>query len=106
MDDVINVSGHRIGTAEVESALVAHPSCAEAAVVGYDHPVKGQGIYAYVTLMQGVQNSDALKKELVTGVSATGRGGIGGDGASVLHYVVCVLCGVMQCTRGVKRRAK
>ena len=52
MDDVINVSGHRIGTAEVESALVAHPQCAEAAVVGYEHPVKGQGIWAYVTLLE------------------------------------------------------
>jgi hypothetical protein len=52
VDDVINVSGHRIGTAEVESALVAHPQCAEAAVVGYEHPVKGQGIWAYVTLME------------------------------------------------------
>ena len=49
---VINVSGHRIGTAEVESALVAHPQCAEAAVVGFDHPIKGQGIYAFVTLME------------------------------------------------------
>ena len=52
VDDVINVSGHRIGTAEVESALVAHPQCAEAAVVGYEHPVKGQGIWAYVTLLE------------------------------------------------------
>jgi len=71
VDDVINVSGHRIGTAEVESALVAHPMCAEAAVVGYDHPIKGQGIYAYVTLMEGVEYSDKLKKELVGSVRAT-----------------------------------
>lgn len=53
VDDVINVSGHRIGTAEVESSLVHHESCAEAAVVGIEHPIKGQGIYAYVTLMDG-----------------------------------------------------
>ena len=64
VDDVINVSGHRMGTAEVESALVAHESVAEAAVVGYPHPVKGQGIYAYVTLMKGVEATDALGKEL------------------------------------------
>ncbi|GFR48182.1 hypothetical protein Agub_g10030 [Astrephomene gubernaculifera] len=71
VDDVINVSGHRIGTAEVESALVAHPACAEAAVVGYDHPVKGQGIYAYVTLMEGTETSKELKKELVAAVRNT-----------------------------------
>jgi acetyl-CoA synthetase len=65
VDDVINVSGHRMGTAEVESALVLHESVAEAAVVGYPHPVKGQGIYAYVTLMQGVKPTDGLKHELV-----------------------------------------
>ena len=64
VDDVINVSGHRMGTAEVESALVAHPKVAEAAVVGYPHDVKGQGIYAYVTLMSGEEPSDALRKEL------------------------------------------
>ena len=64
VDDVINVSGHRMGTAEVESALVAHPSVAEAAVVGYPHPIKGQGIYAYVTLMNGIEPTDALRKEL------------------------------------------
>lgn len=62
----VQVSGHRIGTAEVESALVAHPLCAEAAVVGYDHPVKGQGIYAYVTLMEGAVTSDALRKVRLT----------------------------------------
>jgi acetyl-CoA synthetase len=62
IDDVINVSGHRIGTAEVESALVLHDSVAEAAVVGYPHDVKGQGIYAFVTPMNGVEPSDALKK--------------------------------------------
>jgi len=65
VDDVINVSGHRIGTAEVESALVAHPKVAEAAVVGFPHDIKGQGIYAYVTLMAGDEPSDALQKELV-----------------------------------------
>ncbi|GAB4361575.1 MAG: acetate--CoA ligase [Gammaproteobacteria bacterium] len=66
VDDVINVSGHRMGTAEVESALVLHESVAEAAVVGFPHDIKGQGIYAYVTLMTGVEPSDELKKELVT----------------------------------------
>ena len=64
MDDVIKVSGHRIGTAEVESALVAHPKVAEAAVVGFPHDIKGQGIYAYVTLKAGEQPSDALRSEL------------------------------------------
>jgi len=65
MDDVLNVSGHRLGTAEIESALVLHPKVAESAVVGYNHDIKGQGIYAYVTLMQGQQPSDDLKKELI-----------------------------------------
>ena len=65
VDDVINVSGHRMGTAEVESALVLHEKVAEAAVVGYPHNIKGQGIYAYVTLMAGVDGTDALKKELI-----------------------------------------
>lgn len=65
IDDVINVSGHRIGTAEVESALVSHNSVAEAAVVGVPHEIKGQGIYAFVTLKVGVEETDALKKELV-----------------------------------------
>ncbi len=65
VDDVINVSGHRMGTAEVESALVLHKAVAEAAVVGYPHDIKGQGIYAYVTLMSGVDYSDDLKAELV-----------------------------------------
>ncbi|MEM6942762.1 MAG: acetate--CoA ligase, partial [Pseudomonadota bacterium] len=64
VDDVINVSGHRMGTAEVESALVAHPKVAEAAVVGYPHEIKGQGIYCYVTLMSGEEPSDDLLKEL------------------------------------------
>src|SRR5271167_4748795 len=64
VDDVINVAGHRLGTAEVESALVAHPKVSEAAVVGYPHDIKGQGIYAYVTLMAGELGSDALKIEL------------------------------------------
>jgi acetyl-CoA synthetase len=65
IDDVLNVSGHRLGTAEIESALVLHPHVAEAAVVGYPHDIKGQGIYAYVTPMAGVEPTDALKKELV-----------------------------------------
>jgi len=73
IDDVLNVSGHRLGTAEIESALVLHPHVAEAAVVGYPHDLKGQGIYAYVTPMAGVEGTDALKKELVTLV----RGEIG-----------------------------
>ncbi|MBV0892343.1 acetate--CoA ligase [Paracoccus sp. Z118] len=64
VDDVINVSGHRMGTAEIESALVAHPKVAEAAVVGYPHDLKGQGIYAYVTVMNDAEPSDALRKEL------------------------------------------
>jgi acetyl-CoA synthetase len=68
VDDVINVSGHRMGTAEVESALVAHVKVAEAAVVGYPHDIKGQGIYAYVTLMEGEAGSDELRKELVAWV--------------------------------------
>jgi len=68
VDDVINVSGHRIGTAEVESALVSHPKVAEAAVVGFPHDIKGQGIYAYVTLVAGEQDTDELRKELVAWV--------------------------------------
>jgi len=65
VDDVINISGHRLGTAEVESALVSHPAVAESAVVGYPHDIKGQGIYAYVTLKTGQEYTDELKKELV-----------------------------------------
>jgi acetyl-CoA synthetase len=68
VDDVINVSGHRIGTAEVESALVAHPDVAEAAVVGFPHELKGQGIYAYVTLKQGVAESEQLRRDMVAQV--------------------------------------
>jgi acetyl-CoA synthetase len=68
LDDVINVSGHRIGTAEIESALVSHPKVAEAAVVGMPHDIKGQGIYAFVTCNAGVEQSEALKKELVAHV--------------------------------------
>jgi acetyl-CoA synthetase len=68
VDDVINVAGHRMGTAEVESALVAHPKVAEAAVVGMPHDIKGQGIYAYVTLNAGEEPSEALRKELVAWV--------------------------------------
>jgi len=67
-DDVLNISGHRLGTAEIESALVAHPKVAEAAVVGFPHEIKGQGIYAYVTLNSGISESDELSKELVTWV--------------------------------------
>jgi acetyl-CoA synthetase len=69
VDDVINVSGHRLGTAEVESALVAHPKVAESAVVGYPHDIKGQGIYAYVTLKAGVPATEELRKELVQWVA-------------------------------------
>ena len=68
VDDVINVSGHRMGTAEIESALVAHPKVAEAAVVGFPHDIKGQGIYAYVTLIIGEEPTDALRKELIAWV--------------------------------------
>jgi acetyl-CoA synthetase len=68
VDDVINVSGHRMGTAEVESALVAHHQVAEAAVVGFPHDIKGQGIYAYVTLKTGVEPTEALRHELVAWV--------------------------------------
>ncbi|HIG50106.1 MAG TPA: acetate--CoA ligase, partial [Gammaproteobacteria bacterium] len=65
VDDVLNVSGHRLGTAEIESALVLHETVAEAAVVGYEHDIKGQGIYCYVTLMTGIEPSDELKSDLV-----------------------------------------
>jgi len=65
VDDVINVSGHRLGTAEIESALVGHHDVAEAAVVGFPHDIKGQGIYAYVTLKVGVEPTDALRAELI-----------------------------------------
>jgi len=68
VDDVINVSGHRMGTAEVESSLVAHAKVSEAAVVGYPHDIKGQGIYAYVTLMAGTEPSEELRRELVAWV--------------------------------------
>ena len=83
VDDVINVSGHRIGTAEVESALVAHPKVAEAAVVGCPHDIKGQGIYAYVTLMAGERARRALRKELV----ALGAQGDRPDRHARLHAV-------------------
>ncbi|KAK3009100.1 hypothetical protein RJ639_015260 [Escallonia herrerae] len=75
VDDVINVSGHRIGTAEVESALVSHPQCAEAAVVGVEHEVKGQGIYAFVTLVEGVPYSEELRRSLVLAVRNQTRSG-------------------------------
>ncbi|MCK5728941.1 MAG: AMP-binding protein, partial [Methylococcales bacterium] len=66
VDDVINVSGHRMGTAEVESALVLHEAVAEAAVVGYPHDIKGQGIYAYVTVNVGIETTETLQQELVS----------------------------------------
>jgi acetyl-CoA synthetase len=68
VDDVLNISGHRLGTAEVESALVLHQAVAEAAVVGFPHDIKGTGIYCYVTLMSGMQASESLRKELVVQV--------------------------------------
>jgi acetyl-CoA synthetase len=68
VDDVINVSGHRMGTAEVESALVAHSTVSEAAVVGYPHDIKGQGIYCYVTLMDGIEATDELRTQLANWV--------------------------------------
>src|SRR5690606_34683742 len=68
IDDVINVSGHRMGTAEVESALVLHDKVAEAAVVGFPHDIKGQGIYAYVTTTAGTEDSEALRQELIAWV--------------------------------------
>jgi len=68
IDDVVNVSGHRLGTAEVESALVAHQSVAEAAVVGYPHDIKGEDLYAYVMLKIGFEGSDQLRKDLVAHV--------------------------------------
>ena len=64
IDDVVNVSGHRMGTAEIESALVSHPSVAEAAVVPFPHPIKGQALYAFVTLNQKIKKSEGLKEEL------------------------------------------
>lgn len=83
LDDVINTSGHRIGTAEVESAVVLHPDVAEAAVVGYPHPVKGEGIYIYVTVNEGAEETDALMKELVTSC----RGEIGAFASpDVIHW--------------------
>jgi len=69
IDDVLNVSGHRLGTAEIESALVAHAKVAEAAVVGYPHDIKGQGIYCFVTLKTGIAATDDLRKELIQWVS-------------------------------------
>ncbi|WP_375645945.1 acetate--CoA ligase [Bartonella sp. TT29SHDZB] len=65
VDDILNVSGHRLGTAEIESALVSHPAVSEAAIVGYPHPIKGQGIYSFVTLMEGTEPSEELKKDLI-----------------------------------------
>jgi len=68
IDDVINVSGHRLGTAEIESAVITHHGVAEAAVVGFPHDIKGEGIYAYAVLKSGVSGSEALKKEIVAAV--------------------------------------
>lgn len=69
IDDVVNISGHRLGTAEVESALVSHPKVAEAAVAPMPHPIKGQGLYVFVTLVEGCEGSDELAKELMTHVT-------------------------------------
>jgi acetyl-CoA synthetase len=69
VDDVLNVSGHRLGTAEIESAIVADPVVAEAAVVGYPHDVKGQGVYAYVTLKQGVEATDDVRRSILATVA-------------------------------------
>ena len=74
MDDVLNVSGHRLGTAEIESALVGHPSCVEAAVIGVPHDVKGQGVFAYCILKEGAAETD----DLVPGLKAAVRAAIGG----------------------------
>ncbi len=71
MDDVLNVSGHRLGTAEIESAIVLHDSVAEAAVVGCPHAIKGEGIYAFVIPMKGVVGNEALTKELIALVRKT-----------------------------------
>jgi acetyl-CoA synthetase len=71
VDDVLNVAGHRLSTAEIESACVAHPAVAEAATVGCPHDIKGQGIYIYVTLKAGIEGSDALRKELIKHVRET-----------------------------------
>jgi acetyl-CoA synthetase len=84
VDDVINVSGHRIGTAEVESALVSHPQCAEAAVVGFDHEIKGQGIYAFVTLLEGVDYSEQLRASLINAVRTHVCGLI-----FIMHFLHC-----------------
>jgi len=70
VDDVLNVAGHRLGTAEIESALVAHPQVAEAAAVGFPHDIKGQGIYVYVTLIAGAEPSEPLRSELRAWVRA------------------------------------
>ena len=103
---MINVSGHRIGTAEVESALVGHPKCAEAAVVPVDHPIKGQAIYAFVTLMGGIEYppDESVRKELgaLVGGWMEGCRGVGGGGccprlvryaaAPVLTFIVSPAC--------------
>ena len=68
VDDVINVSGHRLGTVELESAISSHPAVAESAVVGYPHDIKGQGVFAYVTLKEGFAESDALRREIIEAV--------------------------------------
>jgi acetyl-CoA synthetase len=92
VDDVINVSGHRIGTAEVESALVSHPQCAEAAVVGFDHEIKGQGIYAFVTLLEGVEYSQQLRASLVNAVRTHVRGHLWLTAVSKSHLQVGLIC--------------
>ena len=83
VDDVLNVSGHRLGTAEIESALVAHPSCVEAAVIGIPHDIKGQGVFAYVILKEGVDES----KELIPALKQSVRNEIGG--LAIPEFIVC-----------------
>ena len=83
VDDVLNVSGHRLGTAEIESALVAHPACVEAAVIGIPHDIKGQGIFAYCILKEGVAETD----DLVPGLKNAVRQAIGGLASP--DYIVC-----------------
>jgi acyl-coenzyme A synthetase/AMP-(fatty) acid ligase len=96
VDDVINVSGHRMGTAEVESALVCHDDVAEAAVVGFPHDIKGQGIYAYVTLNAGVEPTEALHKALI---------GLGPQGDRPHRRAGCDPVGARACPRPAPARS-
>lgn len=100
MDDVINVSGHRIGTAEVESALASHPACAEAAVVGYDHPIKGQGIYAYVTLMDSMENGTMMDTIEVGDRPSHGACTSHGAGPHPSHALILALTLVLTLLQG------